>query len=88
MIENGAPAGGVTLGADKNYDTAAHVAMPHVTRNANGRRSAIHGRAACHSGYVISQRSRKKIEEPVGWTKTVAGFSSVEDVKTERDETS
>ena len=47
MIETVAPNGGVTLGADKNYDTAAHVAAlrslgvtPHVAQNTNGRRSA------------------------------------------------
>jgi transposase len=81
MIETVAPAGGVTLGADKNYDTAAHVAAlralgvtPHVAQNTNGRRSAIDGRTTRHPGYTVSQRWRKRIEEPFGWMKTAAGF--------------
>jgi transposase len=81
MIETVAPAGGVTLGADKNYDTAAHVAAlrslgvtPHVAQNTNGRRSAIDGRTTRHPGYTVSQRFRKRIEEPFGWMKTAAGF--------------
>src|SRR3954463_4436948 len=34
--------------------------------------SAIDGRTARHSGYDISQRKRKRIEECFGWLKTVA----------------
>ena len=81
MIETVAPGGGVTLGADKNYDTAAHVTAlralrvtPHVAQNTNGRRSAIDGRTTRHPGYTVSQRFRKRIEEPFGWMKTAAGF--------------
>jgi transposase len=81
MIETTAPTGGVTLGADKNYDTAAHVAAlralgvtPHVAQNTNGRRSAIDARTTRHPGYTVSQRFRKRIEEPFGWMKTAAGF--------------
>jgi IS5 family transposase len=81
MIETVAPTGHVTLGADKNYDTAAHVAAlrslgvtPHVAQNINGRRSAIDRRTTRHPGYQVSQRFRKRIEEPLGWMKTAAGF--------------
>ena len=81
MIEAVAPAGGVTLGADKAYDTAEHVAnlrrlgvTPHVAQNTNGRRSAIDQRTTRHPGYDISQRKRKRIEEPFGWMKSSAGF--------------
>ena len=73
MIETTAPAGGVTLGADKAYDTAEHVAAlrrlgvtAHATQNTKGRRSAIDGRTTRHAGYAISLRIRKRIEEAFG----------------------
>jgi len=68
-----------TLAADKAYDTAGFVqglrassVTPHVAQNT--RRpggSAIDGRTTHHPGYVASQRTRKRIEEIFGWTKTV-----------------
>lgn len=42
---------------------------PHVAAKAKG--SAIDGRTTRHAGYALSQRVRKKIEEPFGWGKTV-----------------
>ncbi len=68
-----------TVGADKNYDTAGFVAdcrsmkiTPHVARNDNRRGgSAIDGRTSRHTGYKVSQRSRKRVEEPFGWGKSV-----------------
>lgn len=81
MIETVAPGGGVTLGADKAYDTASHVAnlralgvTPHVAQNTSNRRSAIDGRTTRHAGYAISQQIRKRIEEPFGWIKEAGGF--------------
>ena len=69
---------GSTVGADKNYDTAAFVAgcreqgcVPHVAQNNKRRRSAIDARTTRHPGYRTSQISRKRIEEPFGWMKTV-----------------
>lgn len=44
---------------------------PHVAQNTSNRRSAIDGRTTRHSGYVASQRIRKRVEEPFGWVKTV-----------------
>ena len=74
---------GVTLGADKAYDTRGLVAQlralgitPHVAHNekrAGG--SAIDGRTTRHAGYLLSQRKRKLIEECFGWIKTVGLFS-------------
>jgi transposase len=71
----------VTLGSDKAYDAAEHVAAlraigvtPHVAQNLSGRRSAIDGRTTRHPGYAISQRIRKRIEEPFGWIKASAGL--------------
>jgi transposase len=70
----------ITLGADKAYDAEDFVnelrslnATPHVAQNTNGRSSAIDGRTTGHTGYAISQRIRKRIEEAIGWIKTVAG---------------
>lgn len=69
-----------TVAADKAYDTAAFVAScrelkitAHVAQNTANRRSAIDGRTTRHAGHQISQRIRKRIEEPFGWIKTVAG---------------
>jgi hypothetical protein len=46
---------------------------PHVAQNTSGRSSAIDGRTTRHGGYAVSQRIRKRIEEALGWIKTVAG---------------
>ena len=71
----------VTLGADKAYDAAEHIAnlraigvTPHVAQNLSGRRSSIDGRTTRHPGDAISQRIRKRIEEPFGWIKSAAGL--------------
>jgi IS5 family transposase len=69
----------ISLGADKAYDAedfvnelkSLHV-RPHVAQNTSGRRSAIDRRTTRHKGYALSQRIRKRIEEPFGWMKTVA----------------
>ena len=39
--------------------------------------SAIDARTTRHASYQISQRKRKRIEECVGWLKTVAGLRKV-----------
>jgi IS5 family transposase len=70
----------ITLGADKGYDAEDFVnelrsmnVRPHVAQNTSNRRSAIDGRTTRHAGYGMSQRIRKRIEEPFGWIKTAAG---------------
>ncbi len=70
----------LTLGADKGYDAAGFVSdlrqacvMPHVAQTS--RYSAIDGRTIRHEGYALSQKHRKKIEEPFGWAKTVGGMA-------------
>jgi transposase len=70
----------ITLGGDKGFDSADFVnelrsmnVTPHVAQNTSNRRSAIDGRTTRHSGYAVSQRIRKRIEEAFGWIKTVAG---------------
>jgi hypothetical protein len=44
---------------------------PHVAQNTTYRRSAIDQRTTRHPGYAVSQRCRKKVEQPFGWMKTV-----------------
>ena len=44
-----------------------------VAQNTSGRSSSIDGRTTRHSGYAVSQRIRKRIEEAFSWIKTVAG---------------
>ena len=70
----------LTLGADKGYDSADFIrdlrkacVTPHVARKA--RHSALDGRTTRHDGYALSQKRRKKIEEPFGWAKTVGGMA-------------
>ena len=70
-----------TVAGDKNYDTKDFVAKtrqlgftPHVAQNVSGnRRSAIDGRTTRHAGHTVSQRIRKRVEEPFGWMKTIGG---------------
>lgn len=70
----------ITVGEDKAYDTADHVAKlramnvtPHVAQynsdNPNGRQSAIDGRTTRHDGYGMSQACRAMAECIFGWGK-------------------
>jgi hypothetical protein len=70
----------ITVGEDKAYDTADHVAKlralnvtPHVAQynsgNPNGRQSAIDGRTTRHDGYGMSQSCRAMAECIFGWGK-------------------
>lgn len=70
----------VTVGADKAYDTRDFVkecrnmnVTPHVAQNVKrSGGSAVDWRTTRHSGYEVSQRKRKRIEECFGWLKTIA----------------
>jgi transposase len=69
-----------TVAADKAYDTAGFVnecrtrnITAHVAQNTTNRKSAIDARTTRHEGHTTSQRIRKRIEEPFGWIKTIAG---------------
>jgi hypothetical protein len=69
-----------TIAGDKGYDTKGFVAevralgfTPHVAPNTSRQRSAIDGRTTRHAGHSVSMRIRKRIEEPFGWIKTIAG---------------
>lgn len=70
---------GSTLGADKGYDVAEFVqamrdkgVTPHVAQKKVG--SAIDGRTTRHTGYAVSLKKRKRVEEIFGWAKTVGGL--------------
>lgn len=82
--------GRITLGADKAYDVADFVnalrqrrITPHVAINGTlsklgkVRRSEVNRRTTRHPGYAVSQRIRKRIEEPFGWIKAQAGLGKV-----------
>jgi len=70
----------VTVGGDKGFDTFGFVeecrnlrVVAHVAQNDTRRGgSAIDGRTTRHSGYALSQRKRKRIEECFAWLKTIA----------------
>ncbi|MGH7001171.1 MAG: IS5 family transposase [Stellaceae bacterium] len=72
----------ITVAGDKGYDTAEFIAgcralnvTPHVAQNQ--RRpggSALDLRTTGWSGYAVSQRIRKRVEEIFGWMKTVGNF--------------
>jgi len=72
--------GRITVGGDKAYDTKDFVRQtriinvtPHVAQNTKNRSSAIDNRTTRHTGYPVSQKKRKRVEEIFGWLKTV-GF--------------
>jgi transposase len=80
MLEQVPGDGRITVGGDKGFDTAEFVAecrhmnvTPHVAQN-TGRAggSAIDARTTRHSGYAVSQKKRKRIEECFGWLKDIA----------------
>jgi transposase len=78
MMKRVARARRSTLGGDKNYDTHPHVKKlrelgitPHVAQNNRNRKSAIDNRTTSHTGYEVSQRKRKCVEQVFGWGKTV-----------------
>src|SRR6266571_4441598 len=64
-----------TLGADKHYDDRDFVecvrtlnVTPHIAQK---ELTALDARTTRHSGYGVSQRFRKRVEEVFGWLKTV-----------------
>lgn len=78
LVDAHSPPRRITVGGDKNYDTAAFVdalrerqVTPHVAQHTTRRTSAIDGRTTRHPGYAVSQQKRKRVEEVFGWLKTV-----------------
>ena len=71
----------VTVGGDRGYDSEDFVAecrrrnvTPHIAQHTVNRASRIDARTTRHTGYEVSQRKRKRIEECFGWMKTVGGM--------------
>ena len=67
-----------TVGADKGYHTKDFVGecrdrgvKPHVACVKNRSTTGLDARTTGSSGYKMSQRVRKRIEEIFGWMKTV-----------------
>lgn len=85
MVEQVAGDRRITLGGDKNYDTAELVlalrklkVTPHVAANTERKGgSAIDGRTTRHPGYAVSQKFRKRIEEAFGWMKTIGNLRKI-----------
>ena len=70
-----------TVGADKGYHQKAFVRecrergiSPHVACKAKVQVPGLDGRTTTQSGYQVSQRIRKRVEEIFGWMKTVGGL--------------
>jgi len=70
-----------TVGADKAYHQKAFVSgcrersvAPHVATKDKTRVAGLDGRTTRQTGYRISQRLRKRVEEIIGWIKTVGGL--------------
>jgi transposase len=71
----------VTLGADKGYDIgefqvtlAEQGVLSHVAQKERVT-PVLDRRTTARSGYRMSQRKRKRVEEIFGWAKTVAGMA-------------
>jgi len=80
----------ITLGADKNYDTANFVnscrdriVTPHV---ACRETTILDRRTTRHQGYQVSQKIRKRVEEIFGWLKTVGGGRKLRYKGTDRNQ--
>jgi transposase len=68
----------LTIGADKGYDTREFIdelrhmeITPHVAQNDTNRCSAVDERTTRHTGYKLSQKARKRVEEVFGWMKSI-----------------
>jgi transposase len=70
-----------TLGADKNYHQKGFVSgcrareiIPHVACKTGVKVAGLDGRTTRRRSYRVSQRIRKRVEEIIGWIKTVGGL--------------
>jgi transposase len=70
-----------TIGADKNYHQKLFVQgcrqqeiIPHVACKDGIKVEGLDGRTTGQASYTVSQRIRKRVEEIIGWIKTVGGL--------------
>jgi transposase len=85
--------GGITLGADKGYDTygfhdqlAARDVVAHVAWNDGSKRRPIPEALEGDPAYQTSQRRRKLVEEVFGWMKTVGAGRKLRYIGLRRNE--
>jgi hypothetical protein len=57
----------------RGCSTCAYIGVNETVVDAAEFRSGWRG-ALRHSGYIISQQKRKRVEEIFGWIKTIANF--------------
>src|SRR5262249_30264868 len=57
-----------------SWNCARRPSLPMSPRTGGGAARPLTARPTRHSGYGVSQRIRKRIEEAFGWAKTVAGL--------------
>lgn len=70
-----------TVGADKNYHQKLFIngcrereVSPHVACKTGVKVEGLDGRTTQQTSYTTSQRIRKRVEEIIGWIKTVGGL--------------
>jgi len=70
-----------TLGADRNYHQKTFVngcrerdVSPHVACKTNVKVDGLDGRTTGQESYQVSLKIRKRVEEIIGWIKTVGGL--------------
>ena len=77
MADRSVVAANATLGADKGYDEEEFVyalrkksIAPHIAQKIN----SVVGDLSTQAGYAASLKTRKRVEEIFGWSKTVGGL--------------
>jgi transposase len=74
----------LAFGAEKGFDVKEFIedlqemnVLPHVAHNKSGCQSVVPDAVAASEGYEISQEKRKRIEQGIGWSKTVGRMRQV-----------
>lgn len=70
-----------TIGSDKNYHQKGFVSgcrarevIPHVACKTGVKVAGLDGRTTGQTSDTVSQRIRKRVEEMIGWIKTIGGL--------------
>ena len=84
MVEAISPGKRVTLGGartttrrNSSEKLRGMNSTPHVAQNTTNRRSAVDERTTRHTGYEVSQRKRKRVEQSFGWMKMIRMLKKV-----------
>jgi transposase len=77
----------LTVGEDKGYDQKSHVTAlrqmkvtPHIAVKKSLGSGLLDGRNYCKSGYHVSQKKRRRVEETFGWGKVIGGLHKLRHV--------